>query len=160
MPPSLGADAVEASGCSCLYLPAQKSPSISPSYFSRAKPIHQAENLRGPNEHRSLFARISAAPANSGLSPSAGGECWHYAASSANGQAMFRVNYMRTLLATSKVPAYSVYIAESLLLLCTEGRVLRHKCQTLPALFVSRFAPCFWEALIMLPPASVAARSG
>lgn len=54
MPPSLGADAVEASGCSCLYLPAQKSPSISPLYFSRAKPIHQAENLRGPNEHRSL----------------------------------------------------------------------------------------------------------
>lgn len=73
---------------------------------------------------------------------------------------MFRVNYMRTLLATSKVPAYSVYIANSPLVLCTEGRVLQHKCQTLPALFVSRFAPCFWEALIMLPPASVAARLG
>lgn len=143
--------------CICLH---RNPPAFLPYIFLELNQYIRLKTSEAPNEHRSLFARISAAPANSGLSPSAGGECWHYAASSANGQAMFRVNYMRTLLATSKVPAYSVYIANSPLVLCTEGRVLRHKCQTLPALFVSRFAPCFWEALIMLPPASVAARLG
>lgn len=160
MPPSLGSDAVEASGCSCLYLPAQKSPSISPLYFSRAKPIHQAENLRGPNEHRSLpeFLQLLLTQDSALQQEVNVGITWP--ALQTMQQAMFGVNYMRTLLTTSKVPAYSVYIADSSLVLCTEGRVLRHKCQMLPALSVLRFTPCSQEALTALPPASVAARSG